>query len=133
MKNKKPLKNLKEKRVLFLSDELRNRFFSILKNKFGSWNLIQKELGAYKSRLEKFRNGKISLPYEKFIFLVNRMDETDRRFFLNNIILKDKNWGRSKGGKITYLKHKKTKNQFRLMHDYSSSGVDVISNGVRNL
>jgi hypothetical protein len=94
------------KRVCFATDSIRNDFFEKLKHRLGSWTNLRKNLYTYKSRIEKFRSGAISLPYETFAQLLKSFDRDDQVFFLNNIALKDRNWGRVKGGIVTYAKHR---------------------------
>ncbi|MBI2655207.1 LAGLIDADG family homing endonuclease [Candidatus Woesearchaeota archaeon] len=107
MKNKKsPSEEFLSKRILFKNEEIRNQFFAKLKTRFSTWNNIGKSFNIYKSRLECFRNGNISMPYSTFLTFLNYLDKQDREFFLQNVILKDKNWGRVKGGISTYKKHK---------------------------
>lgn len=107
MKNKKSInKELLSKRVFFKNEELRNQFFTKLKTRFGNWSSFGKNFNIYKSRLECFRNGDISIPYYQFLDFLNYLDKKDRELFLQNIIFKDKNWGMIKGGISTYKKHK---------------------------
>ncbi len=107
MKNKKPLnKELLSKRVFFKSKEVRNQFFAKLKTRFGTWVNLRKKSSIYKSRLECFRNGTVSIPHYKFLELLNHINKKDRESFLQKIIFKDKNWWRIKGGISTYKKHK---------------------------
>ena len=105
MKNKKSLnKELLSKRVFFINGNIRNQFFAKLKTKFGTWTTLRKNFNIYKSRLEAFRNGAISIPYETFLNFLPYVNTEN--YFSNKIILKDKNWGRTKGGIVTYSKHK---------------------------
>lgn len=104
MKNRNPPDNkLLEQRVIFKDPIFRNKFFLELKQKFGSWKSLGKHFKIYKSRLENFRNGSISIPYAQFIDFLRYIN---KKKYTQNIILKDKNWGRSKGGKTTYNTHK---------------------------
>lgn len=107
MKNKKSLsKELLSKRVFFKSNDIRNKFFAKLKTQFCTWTNLRKNFNIYKSRLECFRNGAISIPYYNFLDFLNYINKKDRGFFLQNITFKDKNWWRVKGGISTYKKHK---------------------------
>jgi hypothetical protein len=103
MKNKNPLtKDLLEQRVIFKNSDARDTFFSELKEKFGTWKNLRIHFKIYKSRLENFRNGSISLPYKQFLEFLRYTDKKHSK----EIILKDKNWGLVKAGKVTYEKHK---------------------------
>jgi len=107
MKNKNYLnKELFSRRVFFRNDDLRNEFFAKLKTRFGNWTKLRNKFNIYKSRLERFRNSAISIPYGTFIDLISYFSEEDKNYFLNKVILKDKHWGRRKGGISTYKHHK---------------------------
>lgn len=106
MKNKKLDEELFSQRVFFKTPQLRDQFFSKLKNHFETWTNLGKQLKIYKSRLERLRSGEISLPYKTFSELLHCLNGEDRNFFLKDIMLKDSMWGRAKGGISTYKKHK---------------------------
>ncbi|NQV09501.1 hypothetical protein HQ529_06655 [Candidatus Woesearchaeota archaeon] len=106
MKNKKPFHDeFLSKRVFFPEDKLRKEFFNKLKNLFGSWKEIRIHFNIYKSRLEKFRDGSTSIPKVQFLNFLSYFGKKEKELFLNQIILKDKNWGRMKGGITTYKKY----------------------------
>jgi len=100
MKNKNLQENLKQSRVIFLNNDIRDTFFLLLKKKFNSWKNLRTKFKLYKSRLDYFRSGKISIPYSTFLEFLNHVD--NKKYFLSNIQIKDQNWGRIKGGKKTY-------------------------------
>jgi intein/homing endonuclease len=104
MKNKNFNKELGSQRVFFRTKSLRNEFFTRLRKRFGTWKALRNHFNIYKSRLENFRNGSISLPYATFIAFSKFIDEQD--YFFKRITLKNPNWGSVKGGVITYKKHK---------------------------
>jgi len=107
MKNKNLLnKKISEQRAVFKDKDTREKFFSELKQEFDSWKFLGDHFKIYKSRLENFRNGSISIPNNTFIEFCKILNEKSRQSYSNNIILKNEKWGRSKGGKITYEKHK---------------------------
>ncbi|MBU0628807.1 MAG: hypothetical protein KKC75_06460 [Nanoarchaeota archaeon] len=107
MKNKKPLKNeLTSRRVFFKNDNIRNEFFNKLKIQFGNWTKLRKQFNIYKSKLERIKNGIYSIKYSLFLNFLEYFNETDQKFFQQQIILKDRGWGRSKGGISTYKRHK---------------------------
>jgi len=96
-----------DKRVFFKKDVIRKEFFDILKKKFDTFSNLQKYFKLYRSRLEKFRKGRILVPHELFLNFLGHIDDKDKKYFLNNIILKPSNWGRIRGGVTTYTKYKK--------------------------
>lgn len=107
MKNKKPTKKeLLSKRVFFTNDNIRNEFFGKLKTKFGNWTNLRKHFNIYKSKLDILRNGKVSIKYSTFLEFLEHFNEEDKIYFQQEITLKDKSWGRSKGGISTYQRHK---------------------------
>lgn len=107
MKNKKSLnKELISKRVFFINDNIRNEFFAKLKTQFGTWKELRNYFDIYKSRLEKLRDGNISIPYSTFLDFLSHLNTDDNNFFNKQIFLKDRNWGMIEGGLATYKKHK---------------------------
>jgi hypothetical protein len=107
MKNKNHLnEESTEQRVVFKDKNIREKFFLELKQEFGSWKSLGIHFKVYKSRLENLRNGSISIPNNTFIEFCKILNEKSIQMYSHNIILKDKDWGRSKGGKSTYEKHK---------------------------
>jgi intein/homing endonuclease len=106
MKNLKSSEKLFSQRVFFKIPQIREQFFLKLKYLFGTWKKLGLHFKIYKSRMERFREGKISLPYKLFSELLSSLDNEDKSFFLKNILLRDPNWGRAKGGIATYQKHK---------------------------
>ncbi|HLC64743.1 MAG TPA: LAGLIDADG family homing endonuclease [Candidatus Nanoarchaeia archaeon] len=94
------------KRVFFETSFDRTNFFLLLKRKYGSWSNVATHFGLYKSRLEKLRNGNVSTPIELFQRFLKGFDDYHTEYFGNVISLREKNWGRIKGGRATYQKHK---------------------------
>jgi hypothetical protein len=95
-----------DQRVIFKDENTRKQFFLQLKDEFGTWTQLRKKFNIPKSRLEHFRDGSISLPNKQFQKLCFHLTQNDKEIYEDKIILKDKNWGRSKGGKTTYAKYK---------------------------
>jgi intein/homing endonuclease len=104
MKNKTFNKELDSQRVFFKRKNLRKEFFILLREQFGTWKAVRNHFNIYKSRLDCFRDGSISIPYKTFNELNKSLTEKD--YFLEQIILKNQNWGSVKGGITTYRKHK---------------------------
>jgi len=104
MKNKTFNKELDSQRVFFKRKNLRKEFFILLREQFGTWKAVRNHFNIYKSRLDCFRDGSISIPYKTFNELNKSLTEKD--YFLEQIILKNQNWGSVKGGITTYRKHR---------------------------
>jgi len=97
-----------KKRIYFKSIIVRNSFFrKVLSSyKFNKWNEIVSNLHISRIMLSKYRNGSLTIPelvYENFI---KNFNKEDIKYFRNSITYFDENWGKIKGGKSTYLKHK---------------------------
>ncbi|MEK6963815.1 MAG: LAGLIDADG family homing endonuclease [Nanoarchaeota archaeon] len=105
MKNKKTSPELLSKRVFFKNDKIRNQFFAALKTRFGSWKSVQEHFKLYKSRLDTFRSATRSIPYSMFLNFIACVKDQDKNFFFEQIVLKEKDWGRRKGGVSTSRKH----------------------------
>ena len=99
--NEKPI----DGRIFFSTNALRDDFFERLRNHFGTWVELRRNLKIYRSRLERFRNGSISIPHGVFLQMLNYLEERNRNFFMSHIFIKNRNWGRVKGGQTTYFKH----------------------------
>lgn len=94
------------KRILFSDENTRNLFFIKLRDLFGTWTNLRKEYNLYKSRLESFMVGRLSIPEQLFTQFLTHLNKHDQKFFLRQVTFKEKNWGQKKGGLITYKKHK---------------------------
>ncbi len=94
------------KRVFFKKEETRILFFKKLRARFGTLKKLRDELGIYKSRLERFMNGTLSMPCETFSLFLDSLNEKEKIFFSKSVVFKEQNWGRVKGGLSTYKKHK---------------------------
>lgn len=106
LNNERASEGTENTRVLFCSGTSRNYFFSRLKLKFGTWQALTKKIETYKSRLERFRSGWISLPYFTYALLLRYLENDDVIFAKQNVFFRQENWGRSKGGLITYSRHR---------------------------
>jgi hypothetical protein len=97
-----------EKRIYFESKKIRKLFFEKLLefNELDSWKDFIIKFKVPRKTLDSYKNGKLTLPnplYEKMILNFNK---DSILFFEKNIIIKDSNWGRVKGGISTFSKHK---------------------------
>lgn len=104
MKNKDST-DVMQKRVFFVDKTIRNSFFNKLRKVHGGWSKIIINFKIYRSKLERFRNGGVSIPYFIFSNFLQSLNIKDQEFFTHKIYFRDKNWARSKGGKTTYAKH----------------------------
>ena len=94
-------------RVKFKEDIIRNAFFKNVKLKINlPWKNIREKLEIPKKTFEDYLNGKSLMPEIVFNKLAGNLAKKDRKLFLINIIKKEENWGRSKGGKVAYAKNK---------------------------
>ena len=107
MKNKKPIhKELLSKRVFFRNDNARDKLFAKLKTQFGTWRALRAYLNIHKVKLERIRNGEVSIKYPTFLHLLSKLNDEERGIIQQQITLNEEGWGRSKGGIATYHRHK---------------------------
>lgn len=92
------------KRVLFLEDDYREEFFVKLResNNFKNWSEMASYLKTSRSILDDYRFGKLTIPEERFIILLELLDKKNKNYFEKLIEYKSSNWGTIKGGKIRY-------------------------------
>lgn len=97
-----------QRRVCFRSEEMRRNFFRDIKQlKHLKTNLLLAQyLGTSKSIVDSYIAGKLTLPEGRFLKLMQVLPKQSRQVFSQNIFYKDGNWGRRKGGRSTYTKHK---------------------------
>jgi len=89
-------------RIYFPNKRERVEFFSKIKRPQVSWGNISKIIGTSRSMLEKYRDGKLNIPEDRFTQLLSLLQEKERRYFLNRIEKKPSNWGQIIGGKNAY-------------------------------
>ncbi|MFH1391805.1 MAG: LAGLIDADG family homing endonuclease [Candidatus Diapherotrites archaeon] len=96
-------------RVCFHSKIEASNFFECARKsgKFDSWVKLAYFLNLREGKLWDYRNASYSLPSDKFEALVNLLPPDKRIIFENAITIRASNWGQSKGGRITYSRHKK--------------------------
>lgn len=94
---------MREKRVEFLDANTRLIFFEMLKLqlKTQTWKEFREKTGIEKSRLEYYRNGKFTIPVQRFEVLLAILPANDQTFFREKIHYKEGNWGARLGGKKT--------------------------------
>ncbi|MFH1256848.1 MAG: LAGLIDADG family homing endonuclease [Candidatus Diapherotrites archaeon] len=96
-------------RVSFSSKKEASNFFECARNtgKFNSWRELAVFLNVRIGKLWDYRKGTYSLPSGKFEALINLVPSRMRKRFENAVTIMPSNWGQSKGGCITYSRHKK--------------------------
>jgi len=96
------------RRVVFDSEINRERFFKkVLESvDLKKWSDLRKYFGIPKSMLEFYKNGKLTLPEVLYLCLSKHLEDEDKRFFETHITFLCSDWGKVKGGKVTYLRHK---------------------------
>jgi len=98
-----------EKRVSFKSKKTRDLFFKNVLgiHKFNRWKDLILKFKIPRKTLEGYRNGRLTLPETFYNQIIPGFDEESLIYFKKNIFYLDSNWGRVKGGRITYSKYKK--------------------------
>ena len=96
-----------EKRVLFNSSKIRDLFFDeILKvYELENWKDFAIKFKKNRTVLGSYRSGKLTLPESFFSCLTEKFNKKKFKFFNNYISKLDENWGRVKGGHVTYNKY----------------------------
>lgn len=96
------------RRIIFDSSENRESFFvNVLKSfNIRKWKELRNLLKISRSMLDSYKSGKITLPEEIYNNLTKNFSSVDKKIFINHIQFLDFNWGRIKGGRATYFKHK---------------------------
>lgn len=114
-------------RISFLSNKDREEFFQIVKirGEYESWISLAKYLNTSRTVLEKYRSGKLTLPNELYLKLADTLSLKDKIMFSKRLEILSDNWGRIKGGKITYRKYNS------LFKEGRKKGIEVIRAGVR--
>lgn len=113
-------------RISFLSSKDREEFFQIVKirGEYDSWISLSKYLNISRTVLEKYRSGKLTLPNELYLKLLDVLSVKDKIIFNKKVETLSDNWGRVKGGKITYRKYNS------IFKEGRKKGIEVIRAGV---
>ncbi|MBI2110424.1 hypothetical protein HYT51_01435 [Candidatus Woesearchaeota archaeon] len=100
-------------RVIFIDDDSRKSFFDEIRYayKFDSWKSLYCELHIAKSVFEKYKSGKLTIPYSLYSKMASHLE--NKEVFSSFINILKANWGNIKGGKTTYAKHKEIFDQGR--------------------
>lgn len=94
-------------RYYFKKQKERDSFFNeIRKSYFNSWKDMYNYLNVIRSKLEYYRNGKLTIHSEHFLKLLELLPKKRQGYFKTIIYKKSDNWGQVKGGKKTYDKYK---------------------------
>ncbi|MDO8563749.1 MAG: hypothetical protein Q7R87_01955 [Nanoarchaeota archaeon] len=113
-------------RISFLSSKDCEEFFQIVKIKgaYDSWISLAKYLDTSRTVLEKYRSGKLTLPNELYLKLIDILSSKERLIFNKKIEILSDNWGRVKGGKITYRKYNS------IFKEGRKKGIEAIRAGI---
>ncbi len=97
-----------KRRIFFESKNVRNLFFNKVLSSYNfiKWNDIVVRLDVPRVMLSKYRNGFLTIPEPVFKRFTKNFNEKDLNYFYSKIIYLNEDWGRIKGGKSTYLRHK---------------------------
>lgn len=95
-------------RISFNSEKTRDLFFQecLQSSNFDNWNKLAHFLKIRRNMLSNYRAGKLTFPENFYIKLIEHFSNKNKIFFSENIHFLDSNWGKIKGGKITYQNHK---------------------------
>ena len=96
-------------RIYFSDKNILTEFFKEIKDngQLKSWRKLASYIGTARSNLGNYRNGNLLLSEERFLKLLDLINEEKRPYFLNNLMRKNKNWGQIIGGKKAYKINKK--------------------------
>lgn len=96
------------KRIYFESKKIRKTFFEkVLEfNYIDKWNDFIIKFDVPRKTLDSYKNGRLTLPYDLYKKITMNFNKDLILFFEKNILYRDSNWGKIKGGISTYLKHK---------------------------
>ena len=97
-----------KERVAFNSKKIRNKFFLIVlqtKN-LTRWKDLTAHFNLSRKLLEDYRSGKTTIPKSLYDRFCSNFSEDNLIHFNKFIEIKDNNWGRIKGGHMTYHRYK---------------------------
>lgn len=96
------------KRIYFESKKIRKTFFEkVLEfNHIDKWNDFIIKFNVPRKTLDSYKNGRLTIPYELYKKITINFHRDLVTFFEKNILYRNSNWGRVKGGISTYSKHK---------------------------
>ena len=94
-------------RISFFSAAIRNIFFESARASLGftSWQGLALNLQIRRTQLDDYRSGKLSLPDVLYHKLILKMGTRKISYFSSRLKILEDNWGRAKGGRVTYAKH----------------------------
>jgi len=94
-----------QKRVI-LNKTNREKLFNLAKNKFISFKELRNKINVPKASFENYKNGTYTIPFNIYSKLIDFLSKEEKNYFNSKVPFISENWGRSKGGKITYHRHK---------------------------
>lgn len=104
-----------EHRIVFLSAQARNSFFSQLREKVDSWQELSSMLRKKRTQLEYYRSGVRTLPSPVFERLLSLLPDPEQSRHRSQVISKERYWGQKKAGEITMRKYPETFAKGRLL------------------
>lgn len=94
-------------RVYFLNNKDRIKFFRRIKDSEISWKKIAEILKTSRSMIDHYRIGRLHIPENRFIALMEMIPKDERGYFSERVKKKKDNWGQIIGGKKAYKINKK--------------------------
>lgn len=97
-----------ENRVLFKSNSERLNFFNTIlrRSSLETWKRLYSVTKIPRQVFDSYKSGKLTIPLERFNRLIKFLNNKEVNYFSNKTMLIDENWGRIKGGRENYKKHK---------------------------
>ncbi len=89
-------------RLYFQNKKDRINFFNKVKSYQKSWKRIKEILKTSRSMVDHYRLGRLCIPKNRFVILINLIPENEREYFWRKIEKKANNWGQIIGGKRAY-------------------------------
>lgn len=96
-------------RVSFTNKRDLIEFFNEVRSKLNvqNWRKLGELIGTNKSMIDNYKSGKLCIPEERFNKMLRILGENRKKYFLQAIEKKNKNWGQIIGGKMAYNLNKK--------------------------
>ncbi len=98
---------MNDARVEFRDNDIKRQFFAELKEaaKAKSWKKLANCFGVSLKTFQSYLYGGFTVPGNLFSRFIENFPEEKKRFYSDNVNLKDKNWGAVLGGKRNYQLH----------------------------
>lgn len=95
------------RRIVFKNKKDRDLFFDLALKSFGfsNWSQLDDYLSISRQMLSKYRSGMLTLPFSIYQKILLKLPSDEVTYFSTHIKFFEENWGRVKGGEITYSKY----------------------------